>query len=198
MKISLYDKDLKFVEKIAMRDIRDFEKFQKGFLFKSKDLLTVVIRSHLYIESLLDSIILNALPVRIKIKTFNQKVELLKALGHTEKIIKKLTRVNNLRNKFAHDLKYKVTKTDAEMLFEGLKKDRTRKTNSAKIVASLSYTIGYLDVTKSIDKIFPFAMAYARNEKKFSEDLGWKGKKLRDFYDTTLFNRILKVMKIDE
>ena len=87
-----------------------------------EDELGAVIRAHIYIEYFTDKIIelVVAQPDKLKPLKLNcdGKVNLLMALGVNPDIKKPLSGLGGLRNKFAHQPNYKLTKSDVDNLYQ--------------------------------------------------------------------------------
>ncbi|MGN8648308.1 hypothetical protein ACTNEO_19890 [Gracilibacillus sp. HCP3S3_G5_1] len=101
----------------------DFENMIINIL--SDDPLQVFIRGHLIIESklirLIESSLVNKNEIDVAKLNFPMKVDLAYALGAIEdKSIKNvLLGINSFRNKFAHNIDYKITDVDMKKMVKG-------------------------------------------------------------------------------
>jgi hypothetical protein len=101
----------------------DTKRFQAHLL--ETDLLGVVVRGHLFIEAKLTGLIEFALKkpeaLKLRKKSFALKVELAIATGVIEETYRNpLTLLGRLRNKFSHDVDYKLTTAECEAFFKAL------------------------------------------------------------------------------
>ena len=112
---------------------------------QGEDPLAVIIRGHLYVESVLTQLIEEFLaePSAIEVErlSFKTKVELALAVGAPiEELRTPLTELNRLRNKLAHDVGATITVQDEDRLF----KTFTRETRGTIVGQRLSDSISYL------------------------------------------------------
>ena len=126
------------------------EMFQKA-LFDEDDLGSVI-RVHLHVEYHVNEIISKLVSYEKDLKPlgldFNGKVNLICALGVKPEYKPVLSTLGSMRNKFAHDPFYKITKTEINNLYKALpsnEKDilqkaheKTRKANNVKAYAKLA------------------------------------------------------------
>lgn len=87
-----------------------------------KDETSVVLKSHLYLEQIIDKMIIKFAinPELILDDTFRKKVDFLYSIAIiTKDFREKLLFINNIRNKFSHDYDYKIFGKDLRKL-EGL------------------------------------------------------------------------------
>lgn len=93
---------------------------------ESEDYLGIILRAQLYIEKNLD-ILLNKLlihPNKISLQFFSSKLDAAYALGAIEDDwYFALQKFNKIRNKYAHDFKYKFTENEYTNLVSTLSKD---------------------------------------------------------------------------
>lgn len=92
-----------------------------GQYVTAEDDLGAIIRSHLYIETLLNLFLEFTLvrPDALDIARMNYqaKVRLASALGLSEIVTKPLEQLGTLRNSFAHKLNYKLDRKDADQFY---------------------------------------------------------------------------------
>jgi hypothetical protein len=84
-------------------------------IFSIDDPLHLIIRSHLYTEVMLNTVIRNNFknPEKIIDFSYSQKIKILFALGKLDnQLYADLNQLNQLRNKFAHNLKYDIAEFD--------------------------------------------------------------------------------------
>lgn len=106
-------------------------------IYSIDDPLHLVIRSHLYTEVMLNSIIKNNFTNSEKIVEYSyfQKIQLLVALGKLDnRLSADLIHLNKLRNKFAHNLHYNIADFDFSHFSDlnGVYKKKDYKRKSAK------------------------------------------------------------------
>ena len=98
----------------------------RSALFKDDDLGSVI-RVHLHIEHHVNEILELLVPFPQDLKAvkldYDGKVNLLPVLGVKPENIKVLTALGTMRNKFAHNLNYKLDKSNVKNLYETLDSD---------------------------------------------------------------------------
>jgi hypothetical protein len=104
----------------------DMEKSFKSALFKDDDLGSVI-RVHLHIEHHVNEILELLVPCPKDLKSvrldYDGKVNLLPVLGVKPESIKVLSALGTMRNKFAHNLNFKLDKSNVKNLYETLDVD---------------------------------------------------------------------------
>jgi hypothetical protein len=127
-----------------------------GALGEETDLTMIVLRAHLYIENLLERIVLAKLRRGDKVIeggnfTFNQKLIIVDALGCLpDNVISTVRALNKLRNQCSHELGKNIQMGDITRVgsplgkvFSGIK--RITKFDERKTLTQvLSFTVGYL------------------------------------------------------
>jgi len=85
-----------------------------------KEIRNKVITLHLYVEFLVDNF-LNAFFVKpqeiIKEFSFRNKLRIIEAMGLNRELCKYIKKINNFRNKFAHELNVSLIKLDFKDIF---------------------------------------------------------------------------------
>jgi len=84
-------------------------------IFSIDDPLHIIIRSHLYTEVMLNAVIRKNFknPEKIIDFSYSQKIRILSAIGKLDnQLYADLSQLNQLRNKFAHNLKYDIAEFD--------------------------------------------------------------------------------------
>jgi hypothetical protein len=109
---------------------------------QGEDELGTVIRTHLYVEHYVNQIIDIVVPHPENLKSINLdfqgKVNLLVALGVDSNIKKPLIVLGKLRNKFAHQPDYKITKLETRDLYQNLSgKDKELLHNCYKTLSDI-------------------------------------------------------------
>ena len=98
------------------------EMFRKSLF--DEDELGSVIRVHLHVEYHVNKIIEKLVPFPDDLSAinldYNGKVNLICALGVKQEYKKLLSALGNMRNKFAHDPFYKLTKSEVNNLYKSL------------------------------------------------------------------------------
>ena len=104
----------------------DIEESFKSALFKDDDLGSVI-RVHLHIEHHVNDILELLVPCPQYLKSvkldYDGKVNLLPVLGVKPENIRVLSALGTMRNKFAHNLNYKLDKSIVKSLYETLDSD---------------------------------------------------------------------------
>ena len=133
---------------------KDSERFKKA-LGKEMEPVMLVIRSHLYLENLVERLILLWLPRGDKLiedgnLNFNQKLILIESFDNLPNdIISSLRNVNKLRNQCAHQLDKIITDSDITRVGSSLGKKFTEikksELDEVKLLRSvLDYLCGFL------------------------------------------------------
>ena len=163
------------------KSIKEMKVFHEKYWLNSKDLLTLVLKNHLYIENCIDELFTLVLPHPEKIieKSFSAKVDSFESLNlqQNSQIVETIRALNKIRNNFAHNINYKVTSKDLEPLVKNIKKIKS-KTNVKKLKIGLNYIVGYLHCLKSCYKLFPFTMTCISQGGIFIRETGYKSKKI--------------------
>jgi hypothetical protein len=121
------------------------------YIYDDKNPISLTLKSHLFLENFLDEII------RKKFKkpeilfkrreiTFSVKIDLLYAGNHlTEDLYNDITRVNSLRNKFAHNLHCDIADYDITRFkfMEDIKKIRAIKVETKRAVNTYYLRLAY-------------------------------------------------------
>ena len=180
--------------KLKSKDLSEFNKFLSNHFYASKDDLTKVLKAHLYVEYLIDQILTSSFPNPSKLlrTKFSYKIDLLEAIGSEfyMKIIEPLRTLNNIRNKYSHNLNYQPTKYDIYELCKivELKKERT-------LNAGLFSIISYLHALKTVTISLPYLTACLRGKILFEKDKGFDIKKINESYkdEAKVFLESLKI-----
>lgn len=119
--------DKKASDNIEEETTRILAEFSKYLLeTNTDDFLVIVLRGHLYVEHELTELIKLFLENKeyFKINNFKAKLDLARALGAIEiDWYPSLVKLNNLRNKYAHNLFYTLTENDYNEFISSLSKD---------------------------------------------------------------------------
>lgn len=166
----------------------------------SSDPLTTVVKSHLYIENILDQIFLTSFPYPAPLlkKKFLDKVDIFRSLDFDSdgKLTELLKSVNSIRNKYSHKLSYRLAKQDLDPFIRILNISR-KKRNMSILHHSLGYIISYLGGIQSAVSVFPFLMTCMRSKNIFKDDVGFNYKHIFDtHYPDDLPIKVLESMKI--
>lgn len=87
-------------------------------------------------------------------------------------LVNKIRGINKLRNDFVHNLDKKLSSKDIKEITDDLKGIPSVPAMQG-LAAVLHYIIGYLHCLKTLEKLFPFALSCARNEKLLARDKGY-------------------------
>lgn len=189
----------KTAQRIKTSEGKKFDIFLKKHILENKDNLSVVLKSHLFIEGLLDEMLKSSVPHPNKFleKKFSEKVSILEALGFFDSrplIKEKIVGLNKLRNDYAHDLDYTIKNKDLDIL---LKETKIGKRNSIrkKLMRSLSGLMGYLQALSAVNKQIPFFMASARGKSIYLKDKGYNSREIAENYEKKGIKTFLENMK---
>ena len=161
-------------QKISLKNMAEMDKFWKDYCANIKDSITLIVKCHLFIEILMEDLLVLVLPKPTKLlknSRFSDKVNLLDSLSFfpTQNIIDNIRGVNVLRNNLVHELDKKITLKDIRKITKGLKID-TKSSVNKQLQASLRHIIAYLHASRTIQKLFPLGIACIRNIDLFKED----------------------------
>lgn len=180
-------------KRLSQEDKAGWTKFMDKHFHASEDTLTKVLKTHLYIENLINEILNSSFPNSNKLLTlkFSRKIDLIEAMNdYSGKIIKPLRALNHIRNKYAHDLNYKPTEQEITDLCHIIK-----DTNKHSMQSGMLALLTYLHAVKTITKSLPYLTACIRSEKLFALDKGFKLKEIINSYGAEVFV-FLESMKI--
>jgi len=179
---------------------KEKEKFFKKYIIDNDKEVSLVLQTHLYLESQLNIILSFAFPKfsRIKEMRFQDKIILLEELNYntiSEKVINKIKIVNKIRNRFAHNLDYQLTDNDAYQLNE----EYNPKLESPRqfFVKSIIRLKGYLDATIHANKLFPFLFSCMRNKQIFQSDRNFDYRAIIESYTKRGAITVLETMMHD-
>jgi hypothetical protein len=153
--------------------------FCKKYL-KEADALTIVLKSHLFIEKCLDEIFSLCLPCPEYIleKKFYDKVKIYEALNlyPSNSIIEQLLTINKIRNKYAHNMEYKINTKDLQLLVKSL--PCKSMNNKRKLIHGIGNIIGFMHGTIAILKVLPFTVFCATHKEIFKREKRYNIKKI--------------------
>ena len=101
----------------------DYDKFRS--YLNNSDPMVLVLRCHIYIEYVIVRMIEAYIPfpqhLKIDRLNFINKVNLAKSFGlHEEMYFKSCLEINRVRNKFAHEIEYQVSKEDVAKIYNSM------------------------------------------------------------------------------
>jgi len=113
-------------------------------------------------------------------RKFYDKVKIFEALNLSPSgdYIKKLLAINNLRNKYAHNLKYKLTKKDLQNL---INRRPVGKGNNITVTSGFTDVIAYMHALIVLLKIVPFTYISKSYNKIFLKQKGYEFNKIYKF-----------------
>ena len=161
-----------FAERLKAEKIKETDNFYDKHIAANNDILSIVLKTHLFIENLIDEIIEKVFvkPKEIVNSKFFFKVQIIEALGIVPtNIINKIKTLNTIRNRFAHNINYRITLKDIKPLIDGYKFKRT-DTNIIKCRYGMNAIPGYLQGVKTIYKALPFFMHSIDSKKLYKKD----------------------------
>ncbi|MTD30148.1 hypothetical protein [Planomicrobium sp. YIM 101495] len=119
------DKELSEKQKEEM--FKEFIKVRDDFLLETEhdNLLIIILKAHMFIEQELYKIIEKVMvnPEALKLKYLSEKLQLVYALGLVEKdAYASLTKLNDIRNSYAHNLNFQMGERELDYLKSPLSK----------------------------------------------------------------------------
>jgi hypothetical protein len=141
----------------------DFSKFEKAM--KGSDMLSMVIRGHLYLEHALIQMLMDAMPRPnenlVRRMNFPTKLDMCIALGLLrEEWRAPVGKVNEIRNKLAHRLDIQFSDAEKDELFNTFPAD-VRKMTLEEVGATEKSQLGWGNVLR----VLPIAMDIYRQQK---------------------------------
>lgn len=147
------------IEKIRKQVLKEKKRFYKEIFSSDSAVLSITIKSHLVVENLVDRILKFSSPhpkYVVDRMGFAQKNEILKFSSLIdERTYEKIKALNNIRNKFAHNIKYKPNFSEIKLLTEGKIKNRDKH---KMLVSSIQYLIGLLTFLENISAHHPLLL----------------------------------------
>lgn len=198
MKKEIFEELSKRASELYSLSEKESSDFYNKNILGSKDELSIVLKTHLYLEFNIDKILSLALPTPkeiLKIK-FSDKVKILGSLNFlpiNKVIIEKIKVVNTIRNKFSHKLDYKLTNED--ILEISKKPNDTGQSPTQWFLKEASHLRGFIDAAIHITTLFPFLMNSLRNKEKFKDDKKFSYKTIFESYKDDGVVEILNKMK---
>jgi len=181
------DYDIKIREKIKdLQDLAERETKEFTDYFKGQDDISIVLKSHLYIESIINNIFKLVFPSDSKIAdlTFSKKIDVLESLDLSvnKRLVIILRGLNKLRNNFAHNYKYELKEEDIARMGHILPHRKIKKNLRLKyrLNSLIYYAIGHLHFIRAFEDIYPFFSACLRNDSIFKRDKFYDKKKIFD------------------
>jgi uncharacterized protein YutE (UPF0331/DUF86 family) len=166
------------IKQIKARAEKEHNEFYDKHLKSSKDEIVIVLKTHLFVENILDQVITAFLPKPKELlgKTFSDKIDIIKALNlpvvSNTNTVQKLRALNKIRNKFAHNLDYRINQKDIEPLQKGLNLDKTLQT-PAILRYTLGHLTGFLIGSTTTCFVIPFFATCMSHETIFAKDFGF-------------------------
>ena len=189
------------IEETKNKFRNDSKTFIKKYINVSDNEFDLVIKTSLKVEILVDEILRNSLvnPEAIfknKYRPFSDKIKILDSLGYNKNFLNKLTALNKLRNKFAHNLDYSLTKSDIETI--NLKNNKIIPDESIKrLKFHLVSLIGYSFGISSFSKLLPYLCMVENYRIFFRKDPGFNMNKIIENYGgTKSLDEFINSMKI--
>jgi len=191
----------KEVKEITIREKEKMDKFHKKHWNNTDDIIAIILKSHLYIESLIDDIITSNMvkPNRILEKKFSTKLDIFEAMNldvPSKVLVEKLRKLNKLRNQLAHKLDKKLNEADIAPLLKDVqvKKDFSLK---RKLSFALQHLIGYLHFITVLNRNFTYILMCLRNKAVFSKDVGYREKEALAHYPIKELSDIIGYMRME-
>ena len=191
-KLSKRAKELSTISKTESDD------FYEKYILTSKDEVSLVLKSHLYLENTIDKVLSLIIPEPkgvLKMRFFD-KVVILESLNFfpsNKIVIDKIKIINGIRNNFSHKLDYKLTTEDIKKLSEKI--EVKGKSSTVIFLSAVADIHGYMTAIIDVATLFPFLMSCVRNKHLFREDGNFNMKSIIDSYQNDGVNDIIENMK---
>lgn len=171
--------------RIANTSSKRWNSFRDKKLKSIHDEISLVVVTHLFIEMLMNEFLSLVLVngSALEKERFSTKLNVLEATGCLPNagvdIAGGIRQVNKIRNKFAHNLDYRLTRADISA-FPGIKS--RGKTNINRFRYYTTYIIGYLTAFKDVWELSPYIMTIKLQHSLFKNDSGFDLKKIQEEY----------------
>lgn len=186
-KISQKELLVKKAREYSLKKKTEMDLFYKNHCLNNSDTLSIVLKTHLYIEGCLDELLKMNLPnpKYVLDKTFVQKLDVFEALNlgfppGNGFIESKLKLINKVRNSFAHNLDKNLTEEEFKQLAAGVKKPNI-KNDLTSLKYVFMHIIGYLHALVAMNDFYSFLNSYQRNKAIFTRDIFWKDEIVRAY-----------------
>ncbi|MBI5150418.1 MAG: hypothetical protein HZA28_06575 [Candidatus Omnitrophica bacterium] len=170
---------IKKAKEYSLQKKAEMDEFYKNHCLNNLDTLSVILKTHLYIENCLNELLKMNLPhpQYILDKSFSQKLDIFEALNlgfppGNGLIETKLKLINKIRNSFAHNLDKKLTNKEFQQLAAGMSGANYAKSLTG-LKSILMNIIGYLHALMAMNDFYPFLYSYQRNKSIFKKDVFW-------------------------
>ncbi len=199
MKTKVYKELSKKANTLSLSSKTRSDEFYKKYILTSKEEVSLVLKSHLYLEKVIDEILTLTLPESKKIikMSFLDKVTIVESMDFfipNKVIIEKIKAINTIRNKFSHELDYTLKRDDLNKLFKVHK--NTKDSNLALFMKEIGYLRGYLEAKINVNKLFPFLMSTMRNKNLFKDDKNFHLKDILISHEKAGLLDIIKELKM--
>lgn len=161
----------KIVRKLKSKTNTEFEEFYRKHVKGNTEFLSIVLKYHLRVEMFLDRLICSTFlrPDQLLGARFVDKTEIVYASGViNSETLSALKGLNKIRNKFAHNLDYKISKEDIQLVY-GNRKPKG-KSKLQRFIVGISYIAGYLSAIANVTETLPFYMSGVNNHKLYIKD----------------------------
>lgn len=186
---------------------QDAIRFLKIILRRHKDTLFVVLKSHLFVEQLMNDILLLSFPnppsrkVLEKDVSFSSKIKLLENVNldfiEGKNILGRIRCLNEIRNGYGHNLNYRLKKRDLNGLLENFKISRNRPLYDL-LEKGVSGLVGYLLAARALLKTLPFLVDSMRNQKRYKDDKVFQIKNIIKEYKDSGLSEVLSGLRLEE
>lgn len=195
IKISIEDAKL-----ITVREKEKMDAFFERHINENKDVITLVLKAHLYIEGLIEDILSSVLvkPEKINRKRFSDKLDIFEAMNldfFSGNLMNKLRSLNRLRNELAHRLNKNLSESDIQPLMENVKFKKDSSLEK-KLACAMRYLVSYLHFVVVANKYFVFVLDCKRNASIFEKDIGYQEKSIFAAYPLLEIKILLMNMKM--
>lgn len=174
--------------------------YVKKYIVPIKDDLLLVLKTHLIIEKLIEEILSAMLvkPDEIIEMNFFRKIQIIEALGiKNNNIIVKLKALNSLRNKFAHNLDYKIKNEDLSIFFSYSTLKRANNI-SLQLIQIAAWTIYFLMSAREFYLDLPFYMQCNDNKERLKRDKGFDIDAINEIYNRMNLDAYINAMRLPQ
>lgn len=164
------------IEQMKKKTQKEWKEQNKQIFSQKNKLLSIILKSHLVVETTMESLLTNYNPDMKKYiieKKFGEKIDILRFCRVIDvSIYEKLKTLNKIRNRFAHNVNYKLPNKDIEPLIKGLR--IKHKTKLDKVMASIKHLMGYLTFLQNFTRHYPFIYTVIQKHDIFHKDKVYK------------------------
>lgn len=139
-------------------------------------------------------------PKKVLEKRFLDKIDIFRALNleGTDLIMERILGINKIRNKFSHNLTFRLSLKEIQPLVKGLKLGKNH-TLVRKLKCSIGYVVGGLHFLRGYYGLLPFTSACIRNSELYKKEKGVNLVKIvKSIYPENALSVLIGSLKLEE